>query len=652
IAPVQPPTAPITPTPPQPPQPPQPTPMPPYPDPERPTGEGTASSPFQIADFAELDWVRIQMITDFSYRSKYYQLNSNIQLYPDWQGFRAPFNGNFNGNGHHISGWNSDFGGLFSIVEGTIENLTVYGNVNVDTASTASRGGFADYLRGGTLENVGFIGNVTNYGGTAGGLVGELSENGTIRNASVDGNIRAFNVAGGIVGRATSSHVALGNFYGTVYSENDVAGGIVGHLTQDSQITASAANATITSANNGAGGIVGWMVGSRVMRTASEGNIHGVSAGGIVGQTAASEVTLQITDSYSTANVTGSWGAGGIVGTLQTPNAQVRRVYATGEIRGTSNAGAILGVVSGSHDNTADVLRSAAAANTFIQGNNTIVGQNDSNLVNPSTAGTGALEAWFMRNDLPQPQNLMQVSDAANEVNNSLTTGFNSRTFWENSEMIVVPGLPPLAWGMYLDFDNVWVWNNETNILPTLQGLTSQPNPVFNPNVTAYGFTEFNETPIFAEFPNFPNDNDYIEEEPENTDNITNNDKKESDEEEEIEVEEENDNTDEDSDQTDEIEENEETENSEEIYETDGSAETDENAEITEPSDSEDSENTEDFEDSEDFEISEETNESNENVNSELEEQFEIEKIEEIEEIENARLANLYFRLTLEENQA
>ena len=113
----------------------------------------------------------------------YFKMIKNIDLgnhsmkigqYPGWNADRRFFAGVFDGNNCTVINLNMTEsgmgGGLFSVVSGTVKNLTVYGSVNGNDKMV---GGIVGWLYQGTLENCSSYVNVTSNGGNyAGGLVG------------------------------------------------------------------------------------------------------------------------------------------------------------------------------------------------------------------------------------------------------------------------------------------------------------------------------------------------------------------------------------------------------------------------------------------------------------------------------------------------
>jgi uncharacterized repeat protein (TIGR02543 family) len=231
------------------------------------------------------------------------------------------FGGNFDGNGHTIS------------------------NLFIET-STLQRIGLFGYTDGGTISNVGVVGNssiiqsLINTNAYAGGIVG-YAWNASIDNCYNTGNVSSsvssssnYSYSGGIVGYSTST---ITNCYntGTVsssfsspsYYPYSYSGGIVGYST--STITNCYNTGTVSSSSSSpynyssysySGGIVGNST-STITNCYNTGNVSSSSnypySGGIVGYS-----TSTITNCYNTGNVSSSssssppiysW-SGGIVG--------------------------------------------------------------------------------------------------------------------------------------------------------------------------------------------------------------------------------------------------------------------------------------------------------------------------------------------------
>jgi len=228
---------------------------------------------------------------------------------------RIYYSGTFDGDGHTISDLyinaDSRFAGLFPIVTGKVEDLTV-ADADVDSSTTFAGTVVGNF--GGTIQNV----NVTNSDVTAegytGGLVGALN-GGSIQGVSVSGS-------------------------GTVESDPDNSanehktGGIAGAaVNSGGTIANSETNITVKGARH-VGGVVGFLQAN---------NIEGVG-------------TTTITDSKATGRVEGTslsedgsnyangQNIGGLVGSAEYTGALVvEESFTTATVKGTENVGGLLG---------------------------------------------------------------------------------------------------------------------------------------------------------------------------------------------------------------------------------------------------------------------------------------------------------------------
>ena len=122
-----------------------------------------------------------------------------------------PYEGNFNGDGHTISGLyiagDDDDQGLFGYVSGTVQNLSVSGSI----AGDKHVGGVVG-LNSGIVENCYNIGKVSGTG-SVGGVVG-WNDSGTVKNCYNTGAVNSSGSSvGGVVGRSNRGNVI--NCYNT-----------------------------------------------------------------------------------------------------------------------------------------------------------------------------------------------------------------------------------------------------------------------------------------------------------------------------------------------------------------------------------------------------------------------------------------------------
>jgi len=153
------------------------------------SGDGSKAAPYIVYTKEQL--TQVSMIP-----YKFYRLGSDITLTGDW----APlpeFTGTFDGNGHTIHGLKvsaKSHAGLFSIVSGTVKNLTVYGDI-----TATKNAGIIAGENDGIIEGCTASGSVSANTDYAGGICGK--NNGTIKNClTAPYSVAAGSFAGGISG--------------------------------------------------------------------------------------------------------------------------------------------------------------------------------------------------------------------------------------------------------------------------------------------------------------------------------------------------------------------------------------------------------------------------------------------------------------------
>lgn len=298
-------------------------------------GSGTETDPYQITSAEDLQGLN---------KGGYYKIMNDINLtswinqYSSTKGW-APvgYDGNamyIDGAGHKISGlWtNSTDGyvGLFSkLKDGYIKNL------NVEVASGKK-------VKGGQYTGI-LVAYATNF---------------EILNCSVKGNAGGTTYVGGIAGYFTgsSSSPNLSDLYyeGTISSTAASAkmGGVAGY-TSTARMNKVSSTIQITSTGNSAliGGLVGDMYGGSVSQCTADVNISasgtGNKVGGLFGTTTSTATTISKCYSTGTIQVTGSdsW-TGGLIGSLTT-NSQLSDSYSTATITGTQYTAGLVGQAFG-----------------------------------------------------------------------------------------------------------------------------------------------------------------------------------------------------------------------------------------------------------------------------------------------------------------
>lgn len=175
-------------------------------------GEGTQANPYLIATAADLDQItkpaadKASLITD-----KYFKLTADIgdatnPYQTSAEDFNAIFDGILLGDDKTITMAGDT--ALFAENEGTIQNLTIAGNVNADTATGVV--GMLANKNEGTIKNVNVGGEIVSTRGTVndltsaesngvGGLVGLNDTTGKIEGSYSEANVQAKVGGGGFV---------------------------------------------------------------------------------------------------------------------------------------------------------------------------------------------------------------------------------------------------------------------------------------------------------------------------------------------------------------------------------------------------------------------------------------------------------------------
>ena len=270
------------------------------------------SEDMQISTKEQLESLRDRVNNGATYEGRTITLQNDIDLQGNAENQWVPigredkdFKGTFYGNNHIIKNMyidtTEDFQGLFGIVRGKIQDLTVTG----DIVNAGNQSGGVVGSAGGSTIIMNCHNQVTIYseeGTSIGGIAGYIVPNASILNCTNRANITALGQTGG-------------------YQETYV-GGIIGRC--DGQITGCYNTGDIYGYHI-AGGIVGVMMQGETRDCYNRGNIKvdfqiagGISgaihyySGGTVGYT-------RIMNTYSTGTVTGPSQIGASIGAVTTP---------------------------------------------------------------------------------------------------------------------------------------------------------------------------------------------------------------------------------------------------------------------------------------------------------------------------------------------
>ena len=202
------------------------------------------------------------------------------------------YRGNFNGDGHTISGLyidsNADEQGLFGYVDpgGTVQNLSVSGSVK----GKWYVGGVVGFNFSGTVTNCAFSGSVSGSGDWyvgadwyVGGVVG-YNSSGTVENCHNIGEVSG-NYVGGVVGYNDGGRVKNCYNTGSVSGPDSVSGsyvgGVVGWNSSDANVTNcyNTGDVSVTSGKDSdVGGVVGDNSGT-VENCYNTGEVSGPDSG-------------------------------------------------------------------------------------------------------------------------------------------------------------------------------------------------------------------------------------------------------------------------------------------------------------------------------------------------------------------------------------
>ncbi len=185
------------------------------------------------------------------------------------------FNGVYDGRGYTLT----VAAPMFAEISGTVQNLTVTGNV---MSTEASAGIVADTADGATLSRVTVGGSIANADGIAGGLVG-IQIGGRIEystsTASVSGS-----TAGGIVGE--SAGVVINGLSSATVAADRIGGGAVGVLKAGGLLQNFGFDGSVTS-DEIAGGAVGIKHADSAAYRAfvyGDAKVRGETVGGLIGK--------------------------------------------------------------------------------------------------------------------------------------------------------------------------------------------------------------------------------------------------------------------------------------------------------------------------------------------------------------------------------
>lgn len=258
----------------------------------------------------------------------------------------------------------SNFTDLLALSNATADwNKHFIQTADIDAVSTQTMNGGAGLNRIGTYSNA-FSGSydggdhkisnlLISVSNNAIGLFGYVNNGGQIKNLGVENATVTGSGPTGILIGDIQSGAVVSNCYttGTVNCNGPRCGGLVGNLYKTSVLNCYS-QATVISTNSFAdniGGLIGYFNpdGSvfNVTDCYSTGNVTASACnyiGGLIGNTF-SNTSNQISRCYSTGNVQGNFYVGGLLG--YSSGILINRCYATGDVSGSISAGGLIGQI-------------------------------------------------------------------------------------------------------------------------------------------------------------------------------------------------------------------------------------------------------------------------------------------------------------------
>ena len=281
-------------------------------------GDGSAGDPYRVSSWSQLSHV-------MDYPSASFILTADLDpgsasyagIGDNWTPLGndvTQFFGDFNGNGHTISGLrvnqpSRSWVGFFGYTNGAdISNIKLV-DANI-FGGGMQVGSLVGFQIGGTVTNSTATGAVKGASYRVGGLVGEVFLSGSVTRCGFDGNVRSAgnSYVGGLVGTiegTISDSYSDGNVIG-----GDRVGGLVG-LQGAGSITDSYSLADVTSSDGLTGGLAGATVGS-VSRCFSAGKVTspGSYTGGMIGRVYSGSVLNSFWDTEASGKGSSAGGTG------------------------------------------------------------------------------------------------------------------------------------------------------------------------------------------------------------------------------------------------------------------------------------------------------------------------------------------------------
>ena len=325
-------------------------------------GSGTESDPYQITSAEDLQGINTggyyKIMNDINLTSWINQYSSSKGWLPVGYDGASVY---IDGDNHKISGlWTNttdNYVGLFSkLKDGHIKNLNVEMASGKKVIGGTNTGGLIGYANNFMLSNCSVKGDVQGTG-KVGGIVGYFSGNTSSPNLTdltYEGKLNSSSssaVVGGIAGYGSTCRMYHSSTKVQIAStgSSGLIGGLVGHLSGRSVSQCFAdVNISASGKESQVGGLFGksgystsnvttisesYSVGSITVTGADS------DAGGIAGVLTPN---CQLSDSYSTATISGTLFTAGLVGRAYAAS-KINRCYASGNLTGIYKGAGIVG---------------------------------------------------------------------------------------------------------------------------------------------------------------------------------------------------------------------------------------------------------------------------------------------------------------------
>lgn len=263
-------------------------------------GDGSQANPYQIGTAAELVWFRDFVNQGGEHLSACAELTADVDLSGiEWSPIvtttNAPWTGTFDGKGKKIDKLSihqsqDEYTGLFGVIDGTIKNLTISGNIEKTSGNTCG----------------------------AGMLFGKGGANTLVSNCIINGTIRSIKKSGGICSTCEGGTIANCINNATVTVTNGDGGGIAFYFNGTLTNCVNTGNITVQSSANYVGGLFGQVNGKTIIKNSgNSGNITTSSAanvGSFIGHV--SNGTVTISDSYNYGGINTTTGSSNYAGII------------------------------------------------------------------------------------------------------------------------------------------------------------------------------------------------------------------------------------------------------------------------------------------------------------------------------------------------